>query len=174
MEEKEREIGTTLGNILLSKYAGKKPSRRCLLICAAKVLPRPHAKLLVRPFARVQTEDHAGVHGEAGKRRRGVRDEADRGKGVRADDEQGVHELEAQDRVGQERPDVLGHGLDEHGVEVRVRAVAPAGRQDDDPEEGWAGVVAVIGVLAPEDGNKGIEAFEEPVFLKTEQTTKTQ
>lgn len=51
----------------------------------------------------------------------------------------------------------------EGAVELVVPAVAAAGDEDDDPEEGRAAVVALVRILFAEDGEERVEVAEESV-----------
>lgn len=52
----------------------------------------------------------------------------------------------------------------QHGEEVAVLGVATACDVQDDPEEGWAGVEAGVGVAFAEDGEVRVEALQESAF----------
>lgn len=138
------------------------PCAGSLLISTGEVLPRPHAKLRVRAPPRVKPQQHAHVHGYACKDGGGVCGEAYGRQGPGAYELEGVDGLEAHDGIGQEGPDVAGQPLDDGGEEGGVPHVPAADDEDDDPEEGWVRIVAVIRVRFAEHGHEGVEAFKIP------------
>ena len=144
----------------LSQDASLYPRRTGLLIAACDVRSASHTELSMTSLPRVQPEKHTDVHRDARKRGTWVRSEADGGQRPRAHQHQRVDGLQAHDGVGEQRPYVLGQALADDVKQLRVVRVAAGCDEDDDPEEGRVGFIALVGVFLPQDGDERVEGFQ--------------
>lgn len=71
--------------------------------------------------------------------------------------------LEAHDGARQEKPYVFCESLSYCSEKVLASGVAATGDEDDDPEEGCAGLVALIGIPLAHNGDEGVKALEVSV-----------
>jgi hypothetical protein len=71
-----------------------------------------------------------------------------------------VNGLEVHNGTRHDSPDVLGDRLNQGRVKLLVEAIAPARRQDDNPEQDWAFLIALVRVLLSKHREESMEVLQ--------------
>lgn len=72
--------------------------------------------------------------------------------------------LEVHDGARHESPDVLGDRLNQGRVKLLVQAITPARRQDDNPEQDRAFLIALVRVLLSKHREESMEVLQISLY----------